>query len=91
MCVGFDRVEAVETTGKPLWSLPEAAAGRVMPHVSTVYSSLVYARSNNGVILDARTGKDQVTGFDWTPDDIVPGYGIERNETEGLLTRRAIA
>jgi outer membrane protein assembly factor BamB len=91
VCVGFDRVEALEASGKPLWSLPDKAAGRVMPYVSTVYSGLVYARSNKGVILDARTGKDLVTGLDWTPDEIVPGYGIERNKTEGLLTCRAIA
>jgi hypothetical protein len=91
VCFSHQRVHALDTTGKPLWSLPDEAAGRVAPDVTAVHNGLVYARANSGVVLDARTGKDVVTDLDWTPDAVVPGYGVGRNQAEGLLVRRATA
>jgi outer membrane protein assembly factor BamB len=91
VCVAPDRVEAVEVTGKSLWSLPDEATGRVMPHVTAVYSGLVYALASSGVILNAHTGENLVTDIEWTPDDVVPGYGIERDQLDGLSARRATA
>jgi len=52
---GFDAV-----TGRQLWELPDAAAGRVAPEVSTAWHGVVYGRTENGpVALDAGTGADR--------------------------------
>ncbi|GAB2966684.1 PQQ-binding-like beta-propeller repeat protein [Saccharothrix stipae] len=91
VCFSHQRVHALDTTGKPLWSLPDEVAGRVAPDVTAVHNGLVYARANSGVVLDARTGRDVVTDLDWTPDAVVPGYGVERNQADGLLARRTTA
>lgn len=89
ICVGHDQVTALDLTGKVLWSLPDQTVGRIKPAVTAVYAGLVYGSANGGVILDARTGKDLVTSLDWVPDDIVPGYGIGRDDTDGLTSHRA--
>lgn len=70
---GFDAV-----TGHLLWQLPDAAAGRVAPAVSTAWHGLVYGRTENGpVALDARTGADRPTSPGAAPA-LVNGYvGIE--------------
>jgi hypothetical protein len=48
------------STGRQLWQLPDAAAGRVAPQVSTVWHGVVYGGTANGpVALDARTGTDE--------------------------------
>jgi hypothetical protein len=47
------------TTARPLWTLPDAAAGRVSPQVTTVWHGTVYGTTENGpVLLDARSGAD---------------------------------
>ena len=91
VCAGFDQVTALDLAGKPLWSLPDEAAGRLKPAVTAVHAGLVYAQANGGVILDARTGRDLVTDLEWVPDEVVRGYGIGRDEVDGLTSRRATA
>ena len=50
------------TTGHLLWQLPDAAAGRVAPRVSTAWHGTVYGETQNGTVaLDARTGADRPT------------------------------
>jgi hypothetical protein len=52
---GYDAV-----SGRLLWQLPDAAAGRVAPQVSTVWHGVLYGSTENGpVALDARTGADR--------------------------------
>jgi outer membrane protein assembly factor BamB len=89
VCVSSEQVTALDLTGKRLWSLPDQAADRIKPDVTAVYSGLVYGQANGGVILDARTGKDLVTDLEWTPDDVVPGFGIDRDDNDGLTSHRA--
>jgi len=52
---GFDA-----TTAGTLWELPDAAAGRVAPRVTTVWHGAVYGTTENGpVVLAAPTGRDR--------------------------------
>jgi outer membrane protein assembly factor BamB len=70
--VGLDR-----ETGETLWELPDEAEGRVAPTVTAARSGVVYTDTDNGpVILDARTGEDQVTDLTIAPDEVVPGFGL---------------
>lgn len=62
VCRGYDQVMALNLSGTVLWSLPDEPAGRISPSVTAVYGGLVYGQANGGIILDARTGKDLVTG-----------------------------
>jgi hypothetical protein len=51
---GFDA-----TTARTVWELPDAAAGRVAPRVTTVWHGAVYGTTDNGpVVLRAPTGQD---------------------------------
>lgn len=50
------------TTGKQLWKLPDPAANRVAPSVTSVWHGAVYGRTQNGpLVLDAKTGQDRST------------------------------
>lgn len=62
-------------TGELLWSLPDEQAGREAPKVLTVFHGALYGSTSNGpVILDARTGKDEVTDPGQTAVEVTP-YG----------------
>lgn len=55
------RVFALDaTTAAPLWNLPDPAANRVAPTVTTAWHGAVYGSTVNGpLVLDARTGADR--------------------------------
>ena len=62
------------TTGRRLWQLPDAAAGRIAPRVSTAWHGVVYGSTDNGTVaLDARTGADRPQPPGVAPD-LVNGY-----------------
>ncbi|PVZ04270.1 hypothetical protein [Actinomycetospora cinnamomea] len=63
VCGGDARVFAVDaTTAAPLWELPDPAANRVAPQLTTAWHGAVYGTTVNGpVVLDARTGADRDT------------------------------
>lgn len=66
---GFD-----VSSGRTLWELPDSAAARVAPRVSTVWHGSVYGVTDNGpVALDARTGSDLPRSPGIAPD-LVNGY-----------------
>lgn len=61
-------------SGRALWELPDAAAGRVAPRVSTAWHGVVYGTTVNGpVSLDARTGVDR-PGSPGVAPDLVNAY-----------------
>lgn len=63
VCSGVGIVMALDSTsGKELWRLPDQAANRVAPHVTTLWHGAVYGTAGNGaVVLDATTGQDIAT------------------------------
>ena len=63
VCGGETRLFAVDAaTAAPLWQLPDAAANRVAPGLTTAWHGAVYGRTVNGpVVLDARSGVDRDT------------------------------
>ncbi|GAA4807683.1 hypothetical protein GCM10023200_51650 [Actinomycetospora chlora] len=63
VCGGDTRVFAVDAgTAAPLWDLPDPAANRVAPRMTTAWHGAVYGTTVNGpVVLDARTGADRDT------------------------------
>ncbi|MHC1563407.1 hypothetical protein ACR9E3_31005 [Actinomycetospora sp. C-140] len=63
VCGGDTRVFAVDaTTAAPLWELPDPAANRVAPRLTTAWHGAVYGTTVNGpLVLDARTGADRDT------------------------------
>jgi len=66
---GYDAV-----TGRQLWQLPDATAGRVAPTVSTAWHGAVYGSTDAGpVVLDARTGADR-PGTPNVAPDLVDAY-----------------
>ncbi len=77
--------------GKLLWELPDKSADRIMPRITSVRRGVIYATAgtNGPVILDARTGKDKVTGVAVAPTLAVPGYGLVLSARGGLFAHRA--
>ncbi|MFJ6722240.1 PQQ-binding-like beta-propeller repeat protein [Streptomyces sp. NPDC091259] len=75
VCFGGDHVVGFDaTTGATLWQLPDNAAGRIAPQVTSVWHGRVYAKTGNGTVaLDARTGADMPTQPGIAPD-LVNGY-----------------
>jgi hypothetical protein len=64
-------------TGRRLWQLPDAAAGRVAPRVSTAWHGVVYGTTDNGTVaLDARTGADRQTAPGVAPDLVNAYVGL---------------
>jgi hypothetical protein len=62
------------TTARVLWSLPDAAAGRVAPQVTTVWHGTVYGTTENGpVVLDASSGADLPGAGPGVAPDLVNG------------------
>lgn len=63
VCGGDTRVFAVDAgTAAPLWELPDPAANRVAPQMTTAWHGAVYGTTVNGpLVLDARTGADRDT------------------------------
>ena len=63
VCGGDTRVFAVDAgTAAPLWELPDPAANRVAPRMTTAWHGAVYGTTVNGpLVLDARTGADRDT------------------------------
>lgn len=61
VCADRTRAFAVDAaTGAPLWALPDPAANRVSPAITTAWHGAVYGTTVNGpVVLDARTGTDR--------------------------------
>jgi hypothetical protein len=61
VCGGDTQVFAVDAaTAAPLWQLPDPAANRVAPRMTTAWHGAVYGTTVNGpVVLDARTGADR--------------------------------
>jgi hypothetical protein len=73
---GFDA-----TTGRRLWQLPDAAAGRIAPRVSTAWHGVVYGSTSGGtdsgtVALDARTGTDRPAAPNVAPDLVNAYVGV---------------
>ena len=69
---GFDA-----STGKRVWQLPDPAAGRIAPRVSTAWHGTVYARTDDGTVaLDARTGADRPTPPGIAPDLVDEYVGL---------------
>jgi len=72
------------TTGTRLWDLPDKAANRIAPVVSTTWHGLVYGSTENGpVILDARTGADH-PGDPGIAPDFVNEYTALAPELDGM-------
>ncbi|MEJ2887805.1 hypothetical protein [Actinomycetospora aeridis] len=63
VCGGDTRVFAVDAaSAAPLWELPDPAANRVAPRMTTAWHGAVYGTTVNGpLVLDARTGADRDT------------------------------
>jgi outer membrane protein assembly factor BamB len=63
VCGGDTRIFAVDaTSAAPLWELPDPAANRVAPRMTTAWHGAVYGTTVNGpLVLDARTGADRDT------------------------------
>lgn len=77
--IGFDA-----TSLKQLWELPDPAGTRVAPELHAAYRGLLYTTADNGdVILNARTGADEVVNVAIAPDLVVPGYGLVRDDSNG--------
>ena len=69
---GFDA-----RTGARLWQLPDAAAGRIAPQVSTAWHGVVYGSTDSGTVaLDARTGADRPTVPNIAPDLVNAYVGV---------------
>jgi hypothetical protein len=67
---GFDA-----TSARTLWELPDAAAGRVAPKITTVWHGVVYGTTGNGpVVLDAATGADRTGPSPNIAPDLVDGF-----------------
>ncbi|MDQ1286774.1 MAG: hypothetical protein QG622_339 [Actinomycetota bacterium] len=75
---GFDA-----STGRSLWELPDAAAGRVAPEVGAVWHGVAYGSTTNGpVALDARTGSDRPRSPGVTPDLVNAYVGVVAADLE---------
>ncbi|MDQ3577632.1 MAG: PQQ-binding-like beta-propeller repeat protein, partial [Actinomycetota bacterium] len=62
ICVANGVLTAHDSTGKTLWTLPDAVANRTAPTVTVAWHGAVYGKTQNGpVVLDAKTGKDLST------------------------------
>lgn len=58
--------------------------GSVAPELHAAYRGLLYTAADNGdVILNARTGADEVVNVAIAPDLVVPGYGLVRDDSNG--------
>jgi hypothetical protein len=69
---GFDAA-----TGQRLWQLPDAAAGRVAPRVSTAWHGVVYGSTDAGTVaLDARSGADRQVDPGLAPDLVNAYVGL---------------
>jgi PQQ-like domain len=69
---GFDA-----TTGRRLWQLPDGAAGRIAPRVSTAWHGVVYGSTDSGTVaLDARTGADRPAAPKVAPDLVNAYVGV---------------
>ncbi len=88
VCGGDARVFAVDAgTAAPLWELPDPAANRVAPRVTTAWHGAVYGTTVNGpVVLDARTGADRDTRPGAAPVlvNAYLGLGAEAGGVAGL-------
>lgn len=77
--IGFDA-----TSLKQLWELPDPAGTRVAPDLHAAYKGLLYTAADNGdVILNARTGADEVVNVPIAPDLVVPSYGLVADDSNG--------
>jgi hypothetical protein len=77
--IGFDA-----TSLRQLWELPDPAGNRIAPELHAAYKGLLYTEADNGdVILNARTGADEVDDVPIAPDLVVPGYGLVRDDSDG--------
>jgi outer membrane protein assembly factor BamB len=87
VCDSGERVVALDgASGDTLWELPDQAAGRIAPEIDAALSGAVYASTDDGaVVLDARTGEDEVTDLTVAPSDVVPGFALVFQEEERIL------
>jgi hypothetical protein len=77
--IGFDA-----TSLRQLWELPDPAGTRVAPELHGAYKGLLYTAAGNGdVILNARTGVDEVVNVSIAPDLLVPDYGLVKDDSGG--------
>ncbi|MBT2364271.1 hypothetical protein J7E88_02720 [Streptomyces sp. ISL-10] len=73
-------------SGGILWQLPDDAADRVAPKVSTAWHGRVYGTTGNGIVaLDARTGKDLSTPPDIAPVLVNESVGLALDESGDVL------
>ncbi|MCQ8771957.1 outer membrane protein assembly factor BamB family protein [Streptomyces telluris] len=83
VCAGADgsgeaTVWAVDVrTARVLWRLPDEAAGRTAPDITSAWHGVVYARADQAMTLDARTGSDLRTDLGAVSPSLVnDGYGL---------------
>ncbi|MFH8926061.1 hypothetical protein ACH4D4_03275 [Streptomyces pristinaespiralis] len=73
-------------SGEILWQLPDDAADRVAPKVSTAWHGRVYGTTGNGIVaLDARTGKDLPTAPAIAPVLVNETVGLALDESGDIL------
>ncbi|WP_190024455.1 outer membrane protein assembly factor BamB family protein [Streptomyces hiroshimensis] len=83
VCAGADdsghaAVWAVDVhTARVLWRLPDEPAGRTAPEITSAWHGVVYARADQAMTLDARTGSDLRTDLGpVSPSLVNDGYGL---------------
>lgn len=88
VCGDDTRVFAVDArSAAPLWELPDPAANRVAPRMTTAWHGAVYGTTVNGpVVLDARSGADRDTRPGAAPVlvNAYLGLGAESGGVAGL-------
>ncbi|MER5763866.1 PQQ-binding-like beta-propeller repeat protein [Streptomyces sp. NPDC002082] len=71
--------------GELLWQLPNQAAGRIAPRVTTVWHGRIYGSTQNGPLaLDARTGEDLPTSPGIAPYAVNEYVGLTLRGTEAM-------
>ncbi|WP_192583363.1 outer membrane protein assembly factor BamB family protein [Streptomyces albicerus] len=91
VCSGTDgsgsaTVTAVDLrSARVLWRLPDEAANRIVPQVTSAWHGLVYAEANGPMTLDARTGKDLRTDISLAPSMVNDRYGLVYDDLDRII------
>ncbi|MFF4350206.1 PQQ-binding-like beta-propeller repeat protein [Streptomyces sp. NPDC001530] len=91
VCSGTDgsgsaTVTAVDLqNARVLWRLPDEAANRVAPTVTSAWHGLVYAEADAPMTLDARTGKDLRVNISLAPSMVNDRYGLVYDDTRSVI------
>jgi hypothetical protein len=89
--LGSARAIALDVeTAEILWSLPAEAEGRIAPTIRSAWHGLVYGETSNGpIILDARSGADEVLDPGLAPFVLNEYVGVAPGDSATLLVHRA--